>query len=64
MVRVALKKELQINWVSFIADFMLVGMVFTPVAPFLAASGVWLLGVLRTLFISWVIMCVRNQIWA
>ncbi|RCJ21357.1 DUF2085 domain-containing protein [Nostoc minutum NIES-26] len=33
-----------LNWVSFIADFLLVGMVFgPPVAPFLAASGMSLL---------------------
>ena len=45
MTRVAFSEELQVNWVSLIADFMLVGMVFgPPVAPFLAASGVWLLG--------------------
>jgi uncharacterized membrane protein len=43
-MRVALKRELQVNWVSFIADFLLVGMVFgPPIAPFLAASGVFLL---------------------
>ncbi|MBE9056409.1 DUF2085 domain-containing protein [Sphaerospermopsis sp. LEGE 08334] len=30
----------KINWVSFFADFLLVGMVFgPPIAPFLAASG-------------------------
>lgn len=39
MARVAFRKELQINWVSLIADFLLVGMVFgPPIAPFLAAS--------------------------
>ncbi|MEH1902175.1 MAG: DUF2085 domain-containing protein [Nostoc sp.] len=44
MTRVAFSEELQINWVSLIADFLLVGMVFgPPVAPFLAASGVSLL---------------------
>jgi uncharacterized membrane protein len=44
MARVALTRELQVNWVSFIADFLLVGMVFgPPIAPFLAASGVFLL---------------------
>ncbi|MEH2424823.1 MAG: DUF2085 domain-containing protein [Nostoc sp.] len=43
MTRVAFSEKLQVNWVSFIADFMLAGMVFgPPVAPFLAASGVWL----------------------
>ncbi|MCM0593521.1 MAG: DUF2085 domain-containing protein [Gloeotrichia echinulata IR180] len=43
-MRVALRRDLQVNWVSFIADFLLVGMVFgPPVAPFLAASGVFLL---------------------
>ncbi|MEH2297392.1 DUF2085 domain-containing protein [Nostoc sp.] len=45
MTRVAFSEELQVNWVSLIADFMLVGMVFgPPIAPFLAASGVFLLG--------------------
>lgn len=45
MVRVAFTRELSVNWVSLIADFLLVGMVFgPPVAPFLAASGVSLLG--------------------
>ena len=44
MRRVAFSEELQVNWVSFIADFMLAGMVFgPPIAPFLAASGVSLL---------------------
>ncbi|MEH2440759.1 DUF2085 domain-containing protein [Nostoc sp.] len=44
MTRVAFSEELQINWVSLIADFLLVGMVFgPPIAPFLAASGVSLL---------------------
>jgi uncharacterized membrane protein len=44
MMRVAFKRELQINWVSAIADFMLAGMVIGPlVAPFLAASGLSLL---------------------
>ncbi len=42
-MRVAFSKDLQVNWVSFIADFLLVGMVFgPPVAPFLAASAVFL----------------------
>jgi uncharacterized membrane protein len=45
MTGVAIRKELQVNWVSWIADFLLVGMVFgPPIAPFLAASGVSLLG--------------------
>ena len=45
MARVAFTRELSVNWVSLIADFLLVGMVFgPPVAPFLAASGVSLLG--------------------
>ena len=62
MTRVAFGEELQVNWVSLIADFMLAGMVFgPPVAPFLAASGY--LERLRTSFISWVIMYVRNQLW-
>ncbi|HLO85858.1 MAG TPA: DUF2085 domain-containing protein [Nostocaceae cyanobacterium] len=40
MQRVVLSKDLQTNWVSFFADFLLVGMVFgPPIAPFLAASG-------------------------
>ncbi|MBH8552008.1 DUF2085 domain-containing protein [Nostocaceae cyanobacterium CENA357] len=44
MARVATRKELQVNWVSWFADFLLVGMVFgPPFAPFLAASGVSLL---------------------
>jgi uncharacterized membrane protein len=47
MQRVILSQDLQlqkINWVSFFADFLLVGMVFGPaIAPFLAASGVFLL---------------------
>jgi uncharacterized membrane protein len=44
MMRVAFNRELQINWVSAIADFMLVGMVIGPLAaPFLAASGISLL---------------------
>ena len=43
MQGVAFKRRLQVRWVSFIADFLLVGMVVGPViAPFLAASGVWL----------------------
>ena len=42
-MRVAFSKDLQVNWVSFSADFLLVGMVFgPPVAPFLAASAVFL----------------------
>lgn len=44
MTRVAFSEDLQVNWVSLIADFLLVGMVFgPPIAPFLAASGVSLL---------------------
>ncbi|QLE51731.1 DUF2085 domain-containing protein [Nostoc sp. C057] len=44
MTRVAFNEELQVNWISLIADFLLVGMVFgPPIAPFLAASGVSLL---------------------
>ncbi len=32
-----------VHWVSLIADFLLVGMVFgLPIAPFLANSGVWI----------------------
>jgi uncharacterized membrane protein len=32
----------KLNWVSLIADFLLVGMVFgPPIAPFLAGSGFW-----------------------
>lgn len=43
-MRVAFTRELQINWVSAIADFMLAGIVIGPLAaPFLAASGVSLL---------------------
>ena len=45
MSRVVFQQDVQINWVSFIADFLLVGMVFgPPLAPFLAASDVSLLG--------------------
>ncbi|TVP56945.1 MAG: DUF2085 domain-containing protein [Nodularia sp. (in: Bacteria)] len=45
MKRVVFQEGLQVNWVSFIADFLLVGMVFgPPIAPFLAASDVSLLG--------------------
>jgi uncharacterized membrane protein len=44
MARVAFSGELQVSWVSLIADFMLAGMVVgPPIAPFLAASGVSLL---------------------
>jgi uncharacterized membrane protein len=44
MQRVVLSRGLQVNWVSFFADFLLAGMVFgPPIAPFLAASGVFLL---------------------
>ncbi|MBD2196522.1 MULTISPECIES: DUF2085 domain-containing protein [Calothrix] len=49
-MRVAFKRELQINWVSAIADFLLAGMVIGPLAaPFLAASGSWLLGVIANI---------------
>lgn len=44
MERVVLLRGLQVNWVSFFADFLLAGMVFgPPLAPFLAASGVFIL---------------------
>ena len=47
MQRAILSRDLQfkqVNWVSFFADFLLAGMVFgPPLAPFLAASGVFLL---------------------
>ena len=47
MQRVILSRDLQfkqVNWVSFFADFLLAGMVFgPPIAPFLAASAVFLL---------------------
>ncbi|OUL30359.1 DUF2085 domain-containing protein [Nostoc sp. 106C] len=44
MARVAFNRDLQVNWVSWLADFMLAGMVIGPLAaPFLAASGVPLL---------------------
>jgi uncharacterized membrane protein len=47
MARVVFQQNLQVNWVSFIADFLLVGMVFgPPIAPFLAASDVPLLGII------------------
>ncbi|MDZ8186230.1 MAG: DUF2085 domain-containing protein [Nostoc sp. ChiSLP02] len=49
MQRIVSARQLQsaksFNWVSLIADIMLAGMVIGPVtAPFLAASGVFLLG--------------------
>ncbi|MBD2568132.1 DUF2085 domain-containing protein [Anabaena lutea] len=44
MQKVVLSRDLQVNWVGFFADFLLVGMVFgPPIAPFLAASGVFVL---------------------
>jgi uncharacterized membrane protein len=44
MQMVVLSRLLQVNWVSLFADFLLAGMVFgPPIAPFLAASGVFLL---------------------
>jgi uncharacterized membrane protein len=44
MQMVVLSRFLQVNWVSLFADFLLAGMVFgPPIAPFLAASGVFLL---------------------
>ncbi|MUG96323.1 DUF2085 domain-containing protein [Scytonema sp. UIC 10036] len=47
MEGVLVKKRWQIRWVSFIADFLLSGMVVGPlVAPFLAASGLPLLPVI------------------
>ncbi|MDH6064740.1 DUF2085 domain-containing protein [Umezakia ovalisporum] len=45
MAEVVFKEELQVNWVGWFADFLLMGMVFGPaMAPFLAASDVTLLG--------------------
>ncbi|MDH6087830.1 DUF2085 domain-containing protein [Umezakia ovalisporum] len=45
MAEVVFKEELQVNWVGWFADFLLMGMVFgPPMAPFLAASDVTLLG--------------------
>jgi uncharacterized membrane protein len=47
MQRVIFSRDLQVNWVSFITDFLLVGMVFgPPIAPLLAASGVPVLGII------------------
>ncbi|NJL10099.1 MAG: DUF2085 domain-containing protein [Calothrix sp. SM1_7_51] len=44
MLGVTFKEEFRINWVSFIADFLLAGMVVGPLmAPFLASSGFFLL---------------------
>ncbi|ARV58274.1 DUF2085 domain-containing protein [Nostocales cyanobacterium HT-58-2] len=44
MEGVVFKRQLQIRWVSFVADFLLAGMVVGPLAaPFLAASGLPLL---------------------
>ncbi|MEA5618533.1 DUF2085 domain-containing protein [Cronbergia sp. UHCC 0137] len=44
MQKVVLSRDVQVNLVSFLADFLLAGMVFgPPLAPFLAASGVFLL---------------------
>ncbi|WP_353932386.1 DUF2085 domain-containing protein [Okeanomitos corallinicola TIOX110] len=40
----AFRIKSQVSYVSFVADFLLVGMVFgPPIAPFLAASGVFVL---------------------
>ncbi|MBF1989903.1 DUF2085 domain-containing protein [Fischerella thermalis] len=44
MQGVAFGRSFRINWVSFIADFLLLGMVVGPLAaPFLAASGLLIL---------------------
>lgn len=44
MEGIVFKRQLSVNWVSFIADFLLVGMVIGPLAaPFLAASGLSLI---------------------
>ncbi|NET74263.1 MAG: DUF2085 domain-containing protein, partial [Sphaerospermopsis sp. SIO1G2] len=47
MQRTILFRDVEVkknNWVSFFADFLLTGMVFgPPIAPFLAASGIFLL---------------------
>jgi uncharacterized membrane protein len=41
---VAFSRSFRIHWVSFIADFLLLGMVVGPLAaPFLAASGLFIL---------------------
>ena len=43
MIKVALKREFKVNWVSRVTDLLLLGMVVgPPLAPFLAASGVFL----------------------
>ncbi|BAY13196.1 DUF2085 domain-containing protein [Calothrix sp. NIES-2098] len=59
MARVAFTRELQINWVSFIADFLLAGMVIGPLAaPFLAASGVSLLpGIANIIYFMGDVVC-------
>jgi hypothetical protein len=45
-----LESAKNLNWVSLIADIMLAGMVIGPVtAPFLAASGVSLLGIIANI---------------
>ncbi|BAZ16502.1 hypothetical protein NIES4071_83790 [Calothrix sp. NIES-4071] len=45
-----LDKRLRINWVSFIGDFLLSGMVVGPlVAPFLAASGLPMLPIIANI---------------
>lgn len=53
-----------LNWISLIADLLLVGMVLArQLLPFwLRLECLCFLG-LRTSFISWVIMCVRNPLW-
>ncbi|WP_315787369.1 DUF2085 domain-containing protein [Fischerella sp. JS2] len=44
MQGVVFGRSLRINWVSFVADFLLLGMVVGPLAaPFLAASGLFIL---------------------
>lgn len=44
MQGIAFGRSFRINWVSFIADFLLLGMVVGPLAaPFLAASGLLIL---------------------
>ncbi len=47
MEGVGFKRGLQVRWVSFMADFLLVGMVVGPLAaPFLAASGLPILSLI------------------
>ena len=64
MERVVLLRGLQVNWVSFFADFLLAWMVFGPaLAPFLAASAVFLLPGIADIIYFMVIMYVPSLLW-